>query len=212
MLFGKKEKVLRRGGRLHVGCGPVTLPGWINVDNQPYPGIDHVLDVTRGLPFENLDFVFAEHFIEHLSYDAGAAFFRESRRVLGADGVLRLSTPNLDWVWMTQYHLGQWAQSSEAVRDCFWLNKAFRGWGHQFLYNLPTLIECLHDAGFANVESCGYGESRHEALRGVEHHEKYPDTPDLPHILIVEASGLRKEKSDVLEGPREDFRSAVAVV
>jgi predicted SAM-dependent methyltransferase len=212
MFFQKSTSILRSGGRLHVGCGSVTLKGWINVDKQSYPGIDYVVDVTKGLPFENLDYVFAEHFIEHLSYDQGASFLRESRRALAADGVLRLSTPNLDWVWMTQYHLGRWGESSEAVRDCFWLNKAFRGWGHQFLYNLPALIECLHDAGFARVESCAYGQSRHEALSGLEHHEKYPDTPELPHILIVEASGVRREKSDVLEGPREDFRSAVSVV
>ena len=213
MFFRKKfRRVLRSGGRLHVGCGPVRLQGWINVDNQPYPGIDYVLDITDGLPFESLDSIFAEHFIEHLSFDQGAAFLRESRRVLNPNGVLRLSTPSLDWVWMTQYHLGQWGQSSEAVRDCFWLNKAFRGWGHQFLYNLPTLVECLYDAGFAAVESCQYGESRHEALRELEHHEKYPDTPELPHILIIEASGLRNDESDVLEGPREEFRTAVSVV
>ena len=30
---------------------------------------------------------------------------RESRRVLRDDGVLRLSTPNLDWVWVTHYRL-----------------------------------------------------------------------------------------------------------
>ena len=211
MLFGKTSP-LRSGGRLHVGCGPVALQGWINIDNQSYPGVDYVLDVTGGLPFEKLDCVFAEHFIEHLNYDAGASFMRECRRVLASEGVLRLSTPNLDWVWMTQYHLGQWGSSSEAVRDCFWLNKAFRGWGHQFLYNLQTLIECLHDAGFANVISCLYGESSHEALRLVERHDKYLDTPDLPHILIVEASGIRSGKSDVLEGPREEFRAAVSVV
>jgi predicted SAM-dependent methyltransferase len=207
------KAVLARGGRLHVGCGPVALPGWINVDNQPYEAADHVLDIRQGLPFEQLDFVFAEHFVEHLSYDDAAAFLRECRRALAPHGVLRLSTPNLDWVWMTQYHLGQWGASSEAIRDCFWLNKAFRGWGHQFLYNLPTLTECLHAAGFASVESCAYGESRHEALRGVEHHEQYPDSPELPHILIVEASGVRSEGvGALLEGPEADFRNAVAAI
>lgn len=208
-----RKKVLARGGRLHVGCGPVGLPGWINIDNQPYEAADYVLDIRGGLPFEQLDFVFAEHFLEHLSYDDAAGFLRECRRALAPHGVLRLSTPNLDWVWMTQYHLGQWGAPSEAVRDCFWLNKAFRGWGHQFLYNLPTLIECLRAAGFAEVESCAYGESRHEALRGVEHHEKYLDSPELPHILIVEASGVREgDGTGMLEGPEADFRNAVAAI
>ena len=60
--------------KLHIGCGPVLLEGWINVDIAPYPGIDAQLDVTGGIPYRDLEFVFAEHFIEHLSYDDGARF------------------------------------------------------------------------------------------------------------------------------------------
>ena len=198
--------------KLHVGSGPVLLEGWINVDNQPYRGIDQVLDIREGIPYSDLEFIFAEHFIEHLAYDDAMKFLRDCRRALADNGVLRLTTPNLDWVWMTQYHLGQWSQASEAVRDCFWMNKAFRGWGHQFLYNAQTLTECLRDAGFATVERCNYGESRHDALRGVEHHEKYLDSPELPHLIVVEASGRQKRKSDILEGPRDEFRAAVSVV
>jgi predicted SAM-dependent methyltransferase len=198
--------------KLHVGSGPVLLEGWINVDNQPYRGIDQVLDIRQGIPYSDLEFIFAEHFIEHLAYDDAMKFLRDCRRALVDDGVLRLTTPNLDWVWMTQYHLGQWTQPSEAVRDCFWMNKAFRGWGHQFLYNAQTLTECLRDAGFATVERCNYGESRHDALRGVEHHEKYLDSPELPHLIVAEASGRQKRKSDILEGPRDEFRAAISVV
>jgi predicted SAM-dependent methyltransferase len=198
--------------KLHVGSGPVLLEGWINVDNQPYRGIDQVLDIREGIPYSGLEYIFAEHFIEHLAYDDAMKFLRDCRKALVDEGVLRLTTPNLDWVWMTQYHLGQWAQASEAVRDCFWMNKAFRGWGHQFLYNAQTLAECLHDAGFATVERCLYGESRHEALRGVEHHEKYLDSPELPHLIVVEASGRRKGKSDILQGPRDEFCQAISVV
>ena len=132
-------------------------------------------------------------------------------QALAKDGVLRLTTPNLDWVWLTQYHPGEWKQASEAVRDCFWMNKAFRGWGHQFLYNAQTLTECLHDAGFDTIEPQRYGESRYEELRGIERHEQYPDA-HLPHIIIVEASGIRRGKSDALEGPMREFKEALAVV
>ena len=196
--------------RLHVGCGPVVLDGWINIDNQPYPGIDKVLDVRDGLPYKDLRFIFAEHFLEHLSYDDGTSFLRNCRAALGDDGVLRLSTPSLDWVWMTQYHLGQWQSDAEAVRDAFWMNKAFRGWGHQFLYNYPALTEVLHDAGFANVERQEYGVSRHPELHDLERHEKYLDVPELPHIIIVEAFGRRSGGAEVLREWEADYRTAVS--
>lgn len=197
--------------RLHLGCGSVILPGWINIDVRPYPGVDRQLDVTEGLPFEGVAAIFAEHFIEHFDLDIGARLLRESRRALAEDGVLRLTTPNLDWVWATSYasrwtaasetraviDIAAWKHDQSAARDCLTLNRAFHGWGHRFLYNAAMLEEALRRAGFARVEWCEYGRSRHEALNGLERHEQAPDTAALPHILIAEASGVATHASAV---------------
>ncbi len=195
--------------KLHLGCGPQILKGWINIDNLEYPGVDRVLDVTQGLPFEDVSFVFAEHFIEHLAYPDGLSLLRECRRVLREDGVLRLSTPNLDWVWMTHYRLGM--SEPEEVQACFALNRAFRGWGHQFLYNERTLRATLNDAGFTNIVRREYGESAHAELRGLERHEKSPDYGSLSHILIVEASGRGGRAPAYLDSPRKDFLRDAAI-
>jgi predicted SAM-dependent methyltransferase len=197
--------------RLHIGCGTAILKGWVNIDYESLPGVDLVLDVRKGLPFDRAEYVFAEHFIEHLDFHSGLEFLRECRRVLPDDGVLRLSTPNLDWVHLNQYHPDSWATASEAVRDCFWMNKAFRGWGHQFLYNEQTLREILLETGFERIETVVYGESRHEALRGLERHEMYADTPEVPHVIVLEASGRSRRGSEILKEPREDFENAVGI-
>src|SRR5258708_32385343 len=94
--------------RPHVGSGPQILRGWVNIDSKPYPGVEHVLDVTQSFPFTDVKFIYAEHFIEHVPYAAGATFLATCRSVLREDGILRLSTPNLDWGWMTQYRFGRW--------------------------------------------------------------------------------------------------------
>ena len=178
------------GGRLHVGCGPVHLDGWINIDVRRYPAVDFVLDVRDGLPFRDLQLIFAEHFIEHLPFWEAQRFLSDCRSALARDGVLRLSTPNLDWVYRTQYE-------SAGVRDCFLLNQSFRSWGHQFLYNAPTLEAVLHDAGFDRVEFVVYGESKRSELRGLERHERSPDSPELPHVLVVEASGITTTRTSM---------------
>lgn len=189
--------------KLHLGSGKQHLEGWVNIDNQPLPGVDRVLDVTQGLPFEDARFVFAEHFIEHLAYVDALVLLRECRRVLRDDGVLRLSTPNLDWVWASHYSLD--LGESEQVKACFRLNLAFHGWGHQFLYNERTLTATLRDAGFADIVRCAYGESAHAELRGLERHETSPDWGNLSHILIVEASGRGGKAPKCLSEPRQDF-------
>ena len=177
-----------RERRLHIGSGRESLPGWINIDNQGLAGVDQVLDVRQGLPFADVASIYAEHFLEHLSLDDGLRFLKECRRVLRPDGALRLSTPNLDWVMLTHYR-GPAMGDEDAKLDCIRMNRAFHGWGHQFLYNRAMLVAALRSAGFAQTVFRPYGESDRPELRGLERHETWEDTPELPHVLIVEATG-----------------------
>lgn len=196
--------------RLHLGCGPVILPGWVNIDVRPYPGVDRVFDLREKLAFEHASYVFAEHFIEHFELEEALRIVRECRRVLSDDGVLRLTTPNLDWVWATSYasrwtatsdttaaiDLAQWTHDEAAARDCLTLNRGFRAWGHKFLYNRAMLTDLLHRAGFAHIDWCEYGKSAHAELNDLERHEQSPDSAALPHLLIAEASGRATHASD----------------
>src|SRR6516162_5278384 len=209
-LFGKRRPrpdPSRGPTRLHIGCGQQAIPGWINIDNQGLPGVDQVLDVRRGLPFADVATIYAEHFLEHLSLEEGLAFLTECRRVLSDAGVLRLSTPSLDWVLTTHY---RWGDATDESRrdDCIRLNRAFHGWGHQFLYNRPMLASTLRAAGFARSKFHAYGESDLPELRGLERHETWNDTPELPHVIVVEAFG-RARPEGLPAGLLEEFRVAL---
>jgi predicted SAM-dependent methyltransferase len=190
--------------QLHVGCGPQSLAGWINIDNQPYAGVDFRWDLARGIPFAGARFVFAEHFIEHLSFDQAEQFVRAARQALRDDGILRLTTPNLEYVVRT------FDGTPDPLHRCFDLNRAFRGWGHQFLYNIDALEMLLRRAGFAAIRRFDYGQSDTPALAGIERHERYPDSPLLPHIFIVEASG-RSSAPPPTHPMLDEFRRDVAV-
>ncbi len=171
--------------RLHVGAGSQRLEGWINVDIRPFPGVDLVADVTRGLELTGIDDVFAEHFLEHLAVDDALDFLGKVQRMLRAGGRLRLSTPNLDWVWRTHYRLE--ASPEDKVTAAVALNRAFHGWEHKFIWNRETLELALSVIGFRDFAWRRHGESDVEYLRGLERHETYDDDDDLRHVLIVEA-------------------------
>lgn len=180
------------GNRLHVGCGTKRIEGWINVDLKSTSQADIVCDVTKGLNFADVDVIYAEHFLEHLAMDEAIYFLSECHRILHRDGVLRLSTPNLDWVWETHYRLE--GDDDERLAMAVAANRAFHGWGHKFLWNRAVLKRALIANGFTDIRWERYGRSKREFLRNLECHEAYPDSPDLPHVLVVEA----------IKGPRSD--------
>ena len=188
----------RRPWRVHVGSGHVHLDGWVNVDLQKLPEVDLAEDAVRALRrFRGARAVFAEHFLEHLDADVALDFLVAARKALAPDGRLRLTTPNLDWVWATQYRLDAGADAKLAMGLA--ANRAFHGWQHRFLWNRELLAAALGAAGFRDLDWRRFGESDDPVLAGLERHETWADTPDLPHVLAVEATPGDERPADLAD-------------
>ena len=74
--------------KLNIGCGKAKLSGWVNIDIEP--GADLVIDVKKGLPFDDnsVDFIYSEHVLEHLIFEEGEGVLREFERCLKGGGVV----------------------------------------------------------------------------------------------------------------------------
>jgi SAM-dependent methyltransferase len=82
--------------KLQLGAGANNVPGWLNSDIMPEGGSIY-LDATGTYPLADGSFhyIFAEHLIEHLSWEDGLKMLKECYRVLAPGGKLRIITPNL---------------------------------------------------------------------------------------------------------------------
>jgi len=178
----EEKTVPRSDCFLHIGSGAKVHDGWVNIDINEHPGVDVVADVTKGLDFTDVKAVFAEHFLEHLAIDKALDFLLEMHRVLAPRGWLRLSTPNLEYVWATHYNFE--APSEQKRLMSLGANRAFRGWGHQFLWSPILLEEALRNCGFRELCWCRYGESERPFFRNLERHDINLDLPD---VIIIEA-------------------------
>jgi SAM-dependent methyltransferase len=82
--------------RLNLGCGRLTMDGFLNVDFRISPGIDVVTDLTNHpWPWDDDTFieVRAWHFLEHLpGYELDRAM-HEIHRVLAPGGTLYAKVP-----------------------------------------------------------------------------------------------------------------------
>lgn len=142
--------------------------------------------MTEPWPWQNLDYVYGEHFLEHLSLDGAIQFLAQAAAALRAGGRIRLSTPGLEWVWRT--HFDASAPAPDVVAGTYQANRAFYGWGHRFLYSRPMLEHVLQGAGFADLTFHRFGASDDPALRGPERHGDFEVIDTWPNVWIVEAT------------------------
>lgn len=161
--------------KLNVGCGDVYLKGWVNIDNLSEKA-DLKHDMKDPLPYADgtVDFIYNEHFIEHMSVSEGLAVLREFHRVLKKGGVLRIATPDLDYVMLRYFFLWkrqgwykkygyEWIKTRAEM-----INICFREWGHQYLYNAEELDRRLREAGFIKTKKKRNGKSGYAELIGME--------------------------------------------
>lgn len=180
---------LHEGPRLHVGCGRERIEGWVNIDLQKLPTVDVVLDASEKLPYRDASAIFAEHFLEHLRVDRAVQFLLNAHAALAPNGWLRLSTPSVDWTLATHYPARGPGSggAGERVLDALMLNKGFRAWGHQFLWNAAALERALQATGFEEIRRCRYGMSTIPFFQGIERHDALPDWEEMPHVILFEA-------------------------
>jgi predicted SAM-dependent methyltransferase len=174
--------------RLHVGCGPYhSRMDWWNVDLRPFRGVDEVMDAVQPWRWHDiLDFVYAEHFLEHLSIGDGLKFLENAGRALKPGGRIRLTTPALEWVVKTHFTFD--ASENAQQLNTLHLNRAFYGWGHRFLYSKPMLARVLEAVGYGQVQFCEYGRSGVSDLQDLELHGEFKVDFGFPSVWIVEAT------------------------
>lgn len=192
--------------KLQLGAGGKRRDGWLSTDIRPkHPGVV-CLDATQPLPFPDasIDYILAEHLIEHVGYAQGQRMLGECLRVLRHGGVIRIATPDLDR--LVAMYRGEAGPDGEHYIDWFYarflrgrphrspvfvLNHAMRAWGHTFLYDESLLRTAITDAGFVDVARRDFGTSPHDHLRGVEQHGSHSRGNDRAvrfETMILEAT------------------------
>lgn len=82
---------------LNIGCGRDIKKGFINIDSHERENkLDMICDVRDGLPFEreSVNYIYAEQFIEHLTWLECKLFLRNCYKVLKTGCTLRLVLPD----------------------------------------------------------------------------------------------------------------------
>lgn len=160
--------------KIHLGCGTIRLPGYVNVDIMPGKAADTLADLHH-LPFGDgsVDLVYSCAAIEHFGRREWVDVLREWARVLKPGGLLRLSTA--DFVAAIARY-----QEQHNVEELLGLliggQKDEYDW-HGMIFDFATLARGLEQAGFRDVHRYDWRETEIGKLGIDDYSQAY-----LPHM------------------------------
>jgi predicted SAM-dependent methyltransferase len=180
--------------RLHLGCGPRRVAGWLNVDLEKS---DFDVDIARRLPWRDGSFraIVGQHVIEHLELEGeGLALLGELARVLARDGELWLSCPDMEKIcraylsghmdMMLHDRQSRFPDYRPATPVVHMVNDLFHQAGeHKNLFDYPLLEWALVTVGIRQVRR----------VKEKDLLARFPDFPergdDLMTLYVVATKG-----------------------
>jgi predicted SAM-dependent methyltransferase/tetratricopeptide (TPR) repeat protein len=133
--------------RLHLGCGLIHRPGWINLDRYATGAAD-ARSNTLLLPFpdETAEAIICRQVVEILGYVGTLYALYEWWRVLTPNGTLIIETPDRPMTFQAAVDRETaslslpWIFGSEQI-----------GFGHRYLFDADELIHLVVESGFEIV-------------------------------------------------------------
>ncbi|MNJ41167.1 Methyltransferase domain protein [compost metagenome] len=137
--------------RLNLGCGHITMDGYLNVDRRALPGVDIVAEVDE-LPFEanQVDEIFSSHLLEHFPQEQlRRELLPYWAKMIKPGGVFKAVVPDANSM-IHAYAQGTFPYSS--LREVTFGAQDYDGDFHFNMFIPEQLSELLKEAGFINFE------------------------------------------------------------
>jgi len=158
---------------INLGGGGNALEGCLTVDIDPRA--DCYADLTNRLPFDDdsIDAIFCEEAIEHIPKAAGTSLLLECMRVMRPGAIMRITTPDLDYLAST---LGEEGGNDE-------INRMFYEHGHRYIYSRSALKRACVNAGFEQVWH-SFSQDRASQLGYLDTHvQRYGYKPEMAQFV-----------------------------
>lgn len=141
---------------VHLGCGIIDRPGFINVDKLPFPHV-HFLSGVEKLPFlknSSVDMIYISHCLEHIEMKKIVDVLKEYNRVLKKGGVLRISVPDFKVIVKMYNDSNDLAQIWEPLLG----GQDYKYNFHFSVFDKEFLSKLLKESGFSIVEEWVNGQ------------------------------------------------------
>jgi len=150
--MGKKIK-------LHLGCGEINMPGYINIDGRRLKNVDLVqrVDNLNNFKDNSTDVIYACHVLEHFKRKEIKSVLNEWYRVLDKNGILRISVPGFEEMIKIYKKYGD----LELILGPLVGGQTYGYNFHNMVFDFKLLKKHLINVGFKKVERYEWRTTEH---------------------------------------------------
>lgn len=152
--------------KLHLGCGKRHIPGFVHVDLEDFPHIDHRHAIDRLPMFaeDSVDLIYCCHALEYFDRLQVREVLKEWRRVLRRGGTLRIAVPDFDALVRVYEEYGE---LDRILGPLFGRQEILGPDGpqvlyHRTVYNIDSLRAVLEECGFGRVRRYDWRQTLHK--------------------------------------------------
>ena len=172
---------------LHIGCGEINSPEFINLDARPMPHA-HIVSKNifqlRMIPDASLDMVYMSHVLEHVPRGQVLQTIKEMARVLKQGGVLRLSVPDFDHIVLLYQESGK---NINVIAPALMGGQNYAFNFHYAVFNKTHLADLLEKSGFHKIMAWDPDHCKHHDFEDWASKNIYLGERPFPISLNLEA-------------------------
>lgn len=136
--------------KLHLGCGNIKLPGFINIDCRYLPNVDLVSNVRflKNFDNESVDLIYSSHVLEHFSRWDYISVLKRWFELLKPEGILRLAVPDFEAI-VNRYNK---TKDLKQFIGLLYGGQDYEQNFHHIIWDFNTLTADLKSVGFLVVK------------------------------------------------------------
>lgn len=167
--------------KLHLGCGPRYIPGYVHIDVVDHPHVDHVssIDNLSFLQDGSVALIYNCHVLEHFKRRDLQRVLHEWFRVLAPGGVLRTSVP--DFAAVCEVYAR--SRNLELVIGPLFGRQDYLYNVHYNTFDFDTLKRAFEQAGFHQVRPYDWRATEHAGVD--DYSQAYIPHMDKTHGVLI---------------------------
>lgn len=148
--------------KLHLGCGNVNIPGYVNIDSRKTKSTDLVQDIRNIKKFKkySIDEIYVCHVLEHFGRFEVYEILKKWRKLLKKNGKLKIAVPDFNTI--CEIYLK--SKKIQLIEGPVIGGQNYKLNFHYNIFDFKKLKKILEECGFYSIKKYDWRKTEHSHI------------------------------------------------